>query len=78
VLVTTVVPCVFLVLMVLSSAQAVGYADTPDPAEEVLEGVEMDQHWRISPRIRRTRPGGSPPRRRSKTAPRETCSATAR
>jgi hypothetical protein len=47
VLVTTVVPCVFLVLMVLSSAQAVGYADTPDPAEEVLEGVEMDQHWRM-------------------------------
>jgi hypothetical protein len=38
---------VFLVLMVLSSAQAVGYAETPDPAEDVLEAVEMDQHWRM-------------------------------
>ena len=47
VLVTTVLPYAFLVLMVLSSAQAVGYAETPDPAEEVLEAVEMDQHWRM-------------------------------
>ena len=47
VLFTTILPCVFLVLMVLSSAQAVGYAETPDPAEDVLEAVEMDQHWRM-------------------------------
>ena len=47
VFVTTVLPYVFLVLMVLSSAQAVGYAETPDPAEDVLEAVEMDQHWRM-------------------------------
>ena len=47
VLVTTVVPYVFLVLIVLSSAQAVGYADTPEPGEEVLEAVEMDQSWRM-------------------------------
>lgn len=45
VLLTTVVPYVFLVLIVLSSAQAVGYADTPEPGEEVLRAVEMDQSW---------------------------------
>ncbi|MDB9233262.1 HTTM domain-containing protein [Halorubrum ezzemoulense] len=46
-LLSTVVPYVFLVLIVLSSAQAVGYAETPDPAENALETVEMDQHWRM-------------------------------
>ena len=46
-LVTTVLPCVFLVLILLSSAASVGYAETPDPAEDVLEGVEMDQHWQM-------------------------------
>jgi len=47
VLFTTVLPYVFLVLIVLSSAQAVGYADTPDPAEDVLDTTNMDQSWRM-------------------------------
>jgi len=47
VLFSTVLPYVFLVLIVLSSAQAVDYAETPDPAEEVLDAVEMDQSWRM-------------------------------
>jgi hypothetical protein len=42
---STVLPYVFLVLIVISGAQAVGYAETPAPAEDVLETVEMDQHW---------------------------------
>ena len=46
-LVTTVLPCVFLVLILISSAGSVGYAETPDPAEDVLEAVEMDQHWQM-------------------------------
>ena len=46
-LVTTVLPCVFLVLILISSAGSVGYAETPDPAEDVLEAVEMEQHWQM-------------------------------
>ncbi|MDZ5811162.1 HTTM domain-containing protein [Halorubrum sp. AD140] len=42
---STVLPYVFLVLIVLSSAQGVGYAEVPDPGDEALEAVEMDQHW---------------------------------
>lgn len=44
---STVLPYVFLVLIVLSSAQSVGYADTPDPAEDVLDTVEMTQSWQM-------------------------------
>lgn len=44
---STVLPYVFLVLILLSSAQAVDYAETPDPAEDVLDVVEMDQSWRM-------------------------------
>ncbi|WP_435073226.1 HTTM domain-containing protein [Halorubrum sp. HHNYT27] len=47
VLLSTVLPYVFLVLIVLSSAQAVDLAEVPDPAEEVLDVVEMDQSWRM-------------------------------
>jgi hypothetical protein len=47
VLFTTVLPYAFLVLIVLSSASSVGYADTPDPAEEVLDAVEMQQSWQM-------------------------------
>ncbi|WP_049929202.1 HTTM domain-containing protein [Halopiger goleimassiliensis] len=43
----TVVPWFFLVLVVLSNAQAVDYAEVPDPAEEVLETVEADQDWQL-------------------------------
>jgi len=44
---STVVPVFFVVLIVLSSAQSVGYGEVPDPGEEVLETVEMDQHWQM-------------------------------
>jgi hypothetical protein len=47
VLFSTVLPYIFLVLIVLSSAQAVDYAEVPDPAEDVLEVIEMDQSWRM-------------------------------
>ncbi|WP_435094572.1 HTTM domain-containing protein [Halorubrum sp. N11] len=44
---STVLPYVFLVLIVLSSAQAVDYAEVPEPGEDVLDAVEMDQSWRM-------------------------------
>ncbi|WP_209544965.1 HTTM domain-containing protein [Halorubrum trapanicum] len=44
---STVLPALFVVLIVLSSAQSVGYGEVPDPGEEVLETVEMDQHWQM-------------------------------
>lgn len=44
---STVVPVLFVVLIVLSSAQSVGYGEVPEPGEEVLETVEMDQHWQM-------------------------------
>lgn len=44
---STVLPYVFLVLILLSSAGAAGYADVPEPAENVLDTVEMDQSWRM-------------------------------
>ncbi|WP_096395383.1 HTTM domain-containing protein [Halorubrum trapanicum] len=44
---STVIPVFFVVLIVLSSAQSVGYGEVPDPGEEVLETVEMDQHWQM-------------------------------
>ncbi|QAU12601.1 HTTM domain-containing protein [Halorubrum sp. BOL3-1] len=47
VLLSTVVPYVFVVLIVLSSAQSVGYAGPPDPGEEVLDATEMEQSWQM-------------------------------
>ena len=44
---STVIPVFFVVLIVLSSAQSAGYGEVPDPGEEVLETVEMDQHWQM-------------------------------
>ena len=47
VLFSTVLPYVFLVLILLSSAGAAGYTEVPEPAENVLDTVEMDQSWRM-------------------------------
>ncbi|ELZ45695.1 HTTM domain-containing protein [Halorubrum californiense DSM 19288] len=44
---SAVIPALFVALIVLSSAQSVGYGEVPDPGEEVLEAVEMDQHWQM-------------------------------
>ncbi|WP_254523180.1 HTTM domain-containing protein [Natrinema caseinilyticum] len=41
------VPAVFLVLVVLSNAQAVGYTQVPDPGQSVLDATETDQSWRM-------------------------------
>ncbi|WP_126664233.1 HTTM domain-containing protein [Haloterrigena salifodinae] len=43
----TVVPWLFLVLVVLSNAEAVDYTEVPDPADQVLETAEADQSWRM-------------------------------
>ncbi|SEV96515.1 HTTM domain-containing protein [Natrinema salifodinae] len=43
----TVLPWLFLVLVVLSNAQAVGVTEVPDPGKEVLESTKTDQHWRM-------------------------------
>ena len=47
VLFTTVVPYVFLVLILLSSAASVGYAEVPEPAGEALDTTEMGQSWQM-------------------------------
>ncbi|ELZ50804.1 HTTM domain-containing protein [Halorubrum coriense DSM 10284] len=47
VLFTTVLPYAFLVLILLSSAASVGYAEVPDPAEDALDTVEMTQSWQM-------------------------------
>ena len=47
VLFTTVLPYAFLVLILLSSAASVGYAEVPDPAEDALDTVEMSQSWQM-------------------------------
>ncbi len=44
---TTALPAVFLVLVVLSNAQAVGYTQVPDPGESALEAAQAEQHWRM-------------------------------
>ncbi|MFC3957870.1 HTTM domain-containing protein [Halovivax cerinus] len=44
---STVIPWVFVVLVVLSNAQAVEYTEVPDPAEEVLDSTKMEQTWRM-------------------------------
>ena len=33
--------------MLLSSAASVGYGEVPDRGEDVLDAVEMDQHWQM-------------------------------
>jgi hypothetical protein len=38
---------VFVALVVLSNAQAVGDADVPEDAEQVLEVTQTDQYWRM-------------------------------
>ena len=47
VLFSTVVPWLFLVLVVLANAQAVDYTEVPDPAEQVLETAHAEQSWRM-------------------------------
>ena len=43
----TVVPCVFLVLVVTSNAAAVDYASMPDPGDRALDAIQGDQNWRM-------------------------------
>ncbi len=47
VLFSTILPYVFLVLVVLSSAQSLGYTQVPDHGETALDATKMDQHWRM-------------------------------
>ncbi|ELY70989.1 HTTM domain-containing protein [Natrinema versiforme] len=47
VLFSTVVPWLFLALVILSNAEAVAYTDVPDPAEDVLETAQAEQSWRM-------------------------------
>ncbi len=44
---STVLPWLFLTLVVLSNAQAVGYTDVPEPGEAALEATESSQSWRM-------------------------------
>ncbi|WP_323191675.1 HTTM domain-containing protein [Halostella sp. PRR32] len=43
----TVVPFVFLVLVVTSNAAAVGYATMPDHGDRALDAIQGDQNWRM-------------------------------
>ncbi|SNZ05512.1 Vitamin K-dependent gamma-carboxylase [Natronoarchaeum philippinense] len=43
----TVVPYLLLALVIMSNAQAVDYAEVPDPGEEVLDTVQAEQSWRM-------------------------------
>jgi hypothetical protein len=43
----TVVPCVFLALVVTSNAVAVGYASMPEPGDRALDAIQGDQNWRM-------------------------------
>ena len=47
VVLSTVIPYVFVVLILLSSAQSVGYGEVPDAGEDVLDAVEMEQNWQM-------------------------------
>ncbi|ELY91203.1 HTTM domain-containing protein [Natrinema altunense] len=47
VLFSTILPGLFLFLVVLSSAGSVGYDDMPDRGEEVLETVQAEQSWKM-------------------------------
>ena len=40
-------PSLFLVLILLSSAASVGYAEVPESGEEVLDTAEMEQSWQM-------------------------------
>ncbi|AGN00013.1 HTTM domain-containing protein [Salinarchaeum sp. Harcht-Bsk1] len=45
---STVVPAVFLVLIVVSNAHALGYAAAPpDPGQELLDKTDTEQNWRL-------------------------------
>lgn len=44
---STVLPLLFLVLVVLSNAQAVGYATVPDRAEPALDATGTEQRWKM-------------------------------
>ncbi|SDC56082.1 HTTM domain-containing protein [Natrinema hispanicum] len=44
---STVIPWLFLVLVILSNAQAVGYTQVPEPGEDALEATETDQNWQM-------------------------------
>jgi len=43
----TAVPYLLIALVVMSNAQAVGYADVPDPGERVLETTQAEQSWKM-------------------------------
>ncbi|MFC6765885.1 HTTM domain-containing protein [Natrinema soli] len=47
VLFSTIVPWLFLALVVLSNAEAVDYTEVPDPAENVLDTAHAGQSWRM-------------------------------
>ncbi|USZ71633.1 HTTM domain-containing protein [Natronosalvus halobius] len=43
----SVVPAVFLLLILFSNAAAVDYTEVPDPGEEILDTTKTDQSWRM-------------------------------
>jgi len=43
----TVVPYFMLALVIMSNAQALDYAEVPDPGDQVLETTQADQSWRM-------------------------------
>ncbi|WP_226005567.1 HTTM domain-containing protein [Natrinema salinisoli] len=47
VLFSTIVPWLFLSLVVLSNAAAVDYTEIPDPAEDVIDTTQIDQSWQM-------------------------------
>jgi hypothetical protein len=47
VLFSTILPWLFLSLVVLSNAAAVDYTQVPDPAEDVLDTAQASQSWRM-------------------------------
>jgi hypothetical protein len=44
---TTILPYIFIVLVVLSNAQSVGYGAVPDRAEPVMDATGTEQSWRM-------------------------------
>ncbi|ELZ01981.1 HTTM domain-containing protein [Natrialba asiatica DSM 12278] len=47
VFVTTLIPWLLLVLVVLSNAEAVGYTEVPDAGNEALDTLQASQSWRM-------------------------------
>ncbi|WP_323173893.1 HTTM domain-containing protein [Natrialba sp. PRR66] len=47
VFVTTIIPWLLLVLVVLSNAEAVGYTEVPDAGNEALDTLQASQSWRM-------------------------------